>query len=458
MQRLGWLAIALCAMHASSLPVSSDTSQDDTKVMKCLLEVISTTLSKPKATPIRPECLQTLREDERIISILRHENLLKELQQLAAKGASVKARLQKKSSRFEDELSKVLEHPEEESNSERENLKEESPEADKNASNEEKNSMEEREPSEHESTPEEEEEKNQEGGEQLQSNEVGDQEENLREESVDNHITDDINSKDLSEEKHSELEIQPEGIHQSQELKEEEKEHVAKELQEEQEEYADDGHEEARSASEGESIAESISKSSKDDADETQRKEGSSEDVTDGKKEEKNSGSDEKSHEDLEDSHVENDLTHEDETSHVKESSSEETGPSSSKELEDAKRWNKMDELAKELTSKKRMAEKESLEEDEEEDPDRSMKIPYRVRKYNFNSRERDARRPWHQTTNEDSSERGSDSAFRPSPEEKKDEEGSANRRTEDQELESLSAIEAELEKVAHKLHELRRG
>lgn len=96
----------------------------------------------------------------------------------------------------------------------------------------------------------------------------------------------------------------------------------------------------------------------------------------------------------------------------------------SSREWEDTKRWNKMDELAKQLTSKKRMEENDS-----EEDPDRSMKKTFRSHKYAFSSPEEDVRRSWKRHSKEDSSEGGFPLA--PMPEEKKDEEGSANRRTE---------------------------
>lgn len=93
-------------------------------------------------------------------------------------------------------------------------------------------------------------------------------------------------------------------------------------------------------------------------------------------------------------------------------------------EWEDSKRWNKMDELAKQLTSKKRTEENDSGE-----DPDRSMKIAYRSRKYDFSSPEEHVRRSWKHHSKEDTSEGGFPLA--PMPEEKKDEEGSANRRTE---------------------------
>ncbi|KFZ48805.1 Chromogranin-A, partial [Podiceps cristatus] len=103
---------------------------------------------------------------------------------------------------------------------------------------------------------------------------------------------------------------------------------------------------------------------------------------------------------------------------------SEEMEEESSREWENSKRWNKMDELAKQLTSKKRMKENESGE-----DPDRSMKMAFRSRKYDFSSPEEDVRRSWKHHSKEDSSEGGFPLA--PMPEEKKDEEGSANRRTE---------------------------
>lgn len=114
-----------------------------------------------------------------------------------------------------------------------------------------------------------------------------------------------------------------------------------------------------------------------------------------------------------------------------------------SREWED-KRWSRMDQLAKELTAEKRL--------EGEDDPDRSMKLSFRTRAYGFRDPGPQLRRGWRPSSREDSVETRGDF------EEKKEEEGSANRRAEDQELESLSAIEAELEKVAHQLQALRRG
>ncbi|EDL18858.1 chromogranin A, isoform CRA_b [Mus musculus] len=85
------LALLLCAGQVFALPVNSPMTKGDTKVMKCVLEVISDSLSKPSPMPVSPECLETLQGDERILSILRHQNLLKELQDLALQGAKERA-------------------------------------------------------------------------------------------------------------------------------------------------------------------------------------------------------------------------------------------------------------------------------------------------------------------------------------------------------------------------------
>lgn len=97
-----------------------------------------------------------------------------------------------------------------------------------------------------------------------------------------------------------------------------------------------------------------------------------------------------------------------------------------SKKWEDAKEWSKMDQLAKELTAKKRLE-----GEDEEDDPDSSMKLSFRARAYNFGGPELQLRRGWRPSSQEDSMEAGLPLQVRSYPEEKKEEEGSANRRPE---------------------------
>uniref|UniRef100_A0A8C6X211 Chromogranin-A n=1 Tax=Naja naja TaxID=35670 RepID=A0A8C6X211_NAJNA len=239
-------------------------------VMTCIAEVISNTVAKPKPLSISQECLEILQGDERIRSILRHQNLLRELQEIAVQGASERTEQQKKNSGFEEELSEVLES-------------------------------------------------------QVNGN---------------------------TERGHRFLD----GTRQN------------------------------------------------------------------------------------------------DDSSHDSNSKSEEMEKKPFQDVEDAKRWNKMDELAKQLTTTKRAEENES-----DEDPDRSMKMAFKSHNTGdfHDSPEEEARRLQKHHSKEES-EQGF--PLLPVPEEKKDEEGSANRRTEDQELESLAAIEAELEKVARKLHALRRG
>ncbi|XP_009474161.1 PREDICTED: chromogranin-A [Nipponia nippon] len=468
MSRPGLLAVLLLAVPAVSLPVANDMNKGDTKVMKCIVEVISDTLSKPNPLPISEECLETLRGDERIISILRHQNLLKELQEIAAQGANERTQQQKKNSGFEDELSEVLES-QNDRNKQRdaagERPEEEQPTgslaelaAQKTQQNEDsreegKNSLEEREPRPRDADPGEKEDR-----EEAESNEIGDIDDAQRDKALDNHI-----SKDFSEDEQQQQEDeeeQPRGPRDSLEL-EDEGEQPSRQGQEQSKEAAgervereDDGGDDA--AEEDPTEAErSLDLAEEDEEAEETQGDDNNDDVLGFGKDERSSEEEEEEQpralrggrHRLEDEGMQG----EEDTFQRRDAKSEEMEEESSREWEDSKRWNKMDELAKQLTSKKRMEENDS-----EEDPDRSMKMAFRSHKYDFSSPEEDVRRSWKHHSKKDSSEGGFPLA--PMPEEKKDEEGSANRRTEDQELESLAAIEAELERVAHKLHELRRG
>ncbi|XP_058148381.1 chromogranin-A isoform X3 [Dasypus novemcinctus] len=295
------LALLLCAGRVIALPVNSPMNKGDTEVMKCIVEVISDTLSKPSPMPVSQECYETLRGDERILSILRHQNLLKELQDLALQGAKERAHQQKKHSSFEDELSEVLQDRNDQARLEG---RPEAPALDGAG----KTRAEVAQP------PEEK-------GEQEQEDTAG----------------------------------APQGLFRGGKSRELERE------------------------------------------------------------------------------------------------AEEEERPS--KEWEDAKRWSKMDQLAKELTAEKRQEEDE-----DEDDPDRSMRLALRTRAYAFGRPGPQLRRGWRPSSREDSGEVGPPLPGRGYLEEKKEEEGSANRRPEDQELESLLAIEAELEKVARQLQALHRG
>ncbi|XP_019406691.1 PREDICTED: chromogranin-A [Crocodylus porosus] len=436
------------------------------RVRKCIVEVISDTLSKPSPLPISQECLETLRGDKRIVSILRHQNLLKELQEIAIEGANERNQQQKKNSGFEDELSEVLESqndnmqrdkgkeiPAEEAAASLAELEAEKMQHNEreNSKEDEKNSLEEREPRPRDIDPE----NDKENAEEFESNEIGEAEESPREDALDNHIGDDLREDELSEQKHQEDEDQPAGTNESLEL-EEARERVSKKDQEEsKEEEAVEEHAEKDSGrrdtprDEHPTETDGLLGSNEDESEEIQRGDHNEDALGFGKG--GRSSEEEKSYQMKGGRHhSEDEAMQAEDAYHTREVKSEEMEEESSKEWGDLKRWNKMDELAKQLTTKKRMEEN-----DGGEDPDRSMKMSFRSRKYDFNSPEEDVRRSWNHHSKEDSSE---GFPLAPMPEEKKDEEGSANRRTEDQELESLAAIEAELEKVAHKLHELRRG
>ncbi|KAM6311579.1 chromogranin-A [Aegotheles albertisi] len=471
MSRPGLLALLLLAVPAISLPVTNDMNKGDTKVMKCIVEVISDTLSKPNPLPISEECLETLRGDERIISILRHQNLLKELQEIAAQGANERTQQQKKNSGFEDELSEVLES-QNDKNKQRdaagERPEEEQPTvslaelaAQKTQQNEDsreqgKNTLEEREPRSQDANPEEKDDQ-----EEAESNEIKGAEDAQQDEALDNHI-----SKDFSEDERQQQgdeEEQPRGSRDSLEL-EDEREQSSRQSQEQSKEVSgervereDDGGEDAAEEDPTEADR-SPDLAEEDEEAEAMQGDDTNDDALGFGKDGRSSEEEEEEEEQpralrggrqrLEDEGMHSE---EEDTFQTRDAKSEEVEEESSREWEDSKRWNKMDELAKQLTLKKRMEENDSGE-----DPDRSMKMAFRSRKYDFSSPEEDVRRSWKHHSKEDSSEGGFPLA--PMPEEKKDEEGSANRRTEDQELESLAAIEAELERVAHKLHELRRG
>lgn len=104
--------------------------------------------------------------------------------------------------------------------------------------------------------------------------------------------------------------------------------------------------------------------------------------------------------------------------------------PRPSREWEEAPRWSKMDQLAQELTAGKRL-DGEDEEDDPGPDPDRSMKLSFRARAFGPRGPDLQLRRGWRPSSREDSVEAGLPLQARGYPEEKKEEEGSANRRAE---------------------------
>ncbi|XP_048341577.1 chromogranin-A isoform X2 [Sphaerodactylus townsendi] len=451
MTRAVFVAALLLAVQVNSLPVTSPTAKDDPKVMKCIVEVISDTVSKPNPLPISQECLEILQG-----------------------GASERTEQQKKSSGFEDELSEALESqsnknterdlPEGVPNDETTNLFAElqtersQMDNERDISKEDKsNSLEERETRAQEVDPEEAKE-NVVG---FESNEVGETEELPWDDTVDNHIHDDLGDNGMHEQGHQEDE-ESAGREEADAF--EEKKHISENSQEESHEeiedtiqdHAENEEEDEEEVEEEEEEEEEERGTSEEEhaaneEDEDDQKEIENEDNKDSEKDDKSLEEREKyrsmkrgRHHSLEESKQPEDL------SHARDTDRDEMEEESPRDLEDAKRWNKMDELAKQLSTTKRTEENES-----DEDPDRSMKLALWSRKDDVRNPEEETRSPQAPHSKEDTSEGSFPVAL---PEEKKDEEGSANRRTEEQELESLAAIEAELEKVAQRLHALRRG
>ncbi|XP_034018118.1 chromogranin-A [Thalassophryne amazonica] len=73
-----------CALAA---PVDSNQLEnEDLKVTKCIVEALTDVLSRPHPLPISQECLVILKTDNRLVTILRRHNFLKELQDIAVQG------------------------------------------------------------------------------------------------------------------------------------------------------------------------------------------------------------------------------------------------------------------------------------------------------------------------------------------------------------------------------------
>uniref|UniRef100_A0A3P8NZ27 Chromogranin-A n=1 Tax=Astatotilapia calliptera TaxID=8154 RepID=A0A3P8NZ27_ASTCA len=85
-------SLCSCSLAVLSLPVtSSQLENEDVKVMKCIVEALADVLSRPHPMPVSQECLATLKTDDRLVTILRHQNFLKEMQEIAAQGGRGRA-------------------------------------------------------------------------------------------------------------------------------------------------------------------------------------------------------------------------------------------------------------------------------------------------------------------------------------------------------------------------------
>ncbi|XP_011371469.2 chromogranin-A [Pteropus vampyrus] len=425
-----------------ALPVNTPMDKRDTEVMKCIVEVISDTLSKPSPMPVSKECFETLRGDERILSILRHQNLLKELQDLVLQGAKERAQQPKKPSSFEEELSEVLEKQ-----NDRAELKEGTEVASSKDAEEKRG----------DSNEVEKNGENMDGARPQASPEPG-QGAEVEEDSQDPAGEEAAKTRppaSLPRQKHPSPQAKEDSEGPSRGLVDGEKalgaERGQQAKKEEEEEDAEAGE---KPAPEEKGPATVLNAHPSLGHKETQRGESWSEALAvDGARKTgaelsqppKGKGKRTRSRQEDEETARASRGPFRGEKSRKLEQEAEEQ---LAKEWEDVK-------LAKELRAEKRL---EREDEEEDPDPDHSMKLSFRAQTYDFGGPGMPLPQGWSPSSPEDSAEAGPPLPVRSYPEEKKEEEGSANRRPEDQELESLSAIEAELEKVARQLQALRQG
>ncbi|XP_042548695.1 chromogranin-A [Dipodomys spectabilis] len=415
MRAAALLALLLCAGQVSALPVNSPMNKGDAKVMRCIVEVISDSLSKPSPKPVSHECLETLQGDERILSILRHQNLLKELQDLALQGAKERAQQQKRPSSFEEELSEVLQGPSNAAGVQAVTVTAEAAPGDAEQKREDA-----AEPKPGGATQEAKPPASPEPGQESQAAEDGQGPSPRAPASLPAGSREDP-SQGPGE---GERALSPEQRPQAQARDREEE--VEAEAEAGEKAVAEDEDPTAAFDSHPSLGSKNIQKGGQDalatdgagmpGAEQARGPAGQGEPRT----------------------------MEEEEAAAMARAppglfQGGESGPRFPGEWEDAKRWSKMDQLAKALRADKRPDRPA-----QDDDPDRSMRLSFRARASGFPGPQ--LRRGWRLPSRDDSGE------------EKKEEEGSANRRAEDQELESLSAIEAELEKVAHQLQALRQG
>ncbi|CAN9507736.1 unnamed protein product [Ophioblennius macclurei] len=96
MIRTGLILVTVLFSCVLSLPLtSSQLENEDVKVMKCIVEVLTDVLSRPHHMPVSQDCLVTLKTDDRLVKILRHHKFLKELQEIAVQGDHERVQLQR---------------------------------------------------------------------------------------------------------------------------------------------------------------------------------------------------------------------------------------------------------------------------------------------------------------------------------------------------------------------------
>ncbi|XP_042246865.1 chromogranin-A [Thunnus maccoyii] len=388
----GLFILTILSNCVLSLPVtSSQLENEDVRVMKCIVEALADVLSRPHPMPVSQECLVTLKTDDRLVTILRHHNFLKELQEIAVQGSQERAQLP----RDAGILDHVTETPQTTDDAVDRSMLEAlgGPGERSILSQKRKTGNGDREEEKDESLGDGESQEDNDTGGELQAKREND--ENPR-----SHVSDSVD--DWSE-------------------------GTAEKKEEEEDEY-----EEKRENSEENSEEENMTEDKKGAGSDEKR------DVTRNTSKEKKFDDEDKEEKDERSALFSHKLEDKEEEPEEEEDEREMKRGS----RESLKRWTKR---AKGLTLKKKAVGKEVQELNSQRE------VPHHSKEVTEEDVVRKKKSP---------EEKELQMIARRAPEERRgsEEEGSASRKSEEPEIESLAAIESELENVAQKLHELRRG
>ncbi|XP_073672690.1 chromogranin-A [Garra rufa] len=363
----GCAALVVLVNFVFSVPVSPGHMDDkDVKVMKCIVEVIADALTKPHPIPVSQDCLEALSADDRLVSILRHRNFLRELQDIAAEGASERA--QKRPGDMPDHVTSLSRDTIKTADDQSMLVSMDKPEEDAEKRGAEEESSRESEETEQESQ---------------KRNLIAEEEEREEDESPNNHISSSINP-----------ELERESLEEAtkrDEEKQEEKKHSSSEKTENEPPH----HKYGATATDDHEANPDVKQSIMEDSEEHKEAEA--------------------------------------ERTHSKEEHEEEE--EEKKREVGVKRWSRVNKLShKRVEAGPKLDEHWEAPHHSKEKGDQEGEL--------WRSPEEQELQLMAQTQ----------------PQDKRDEEGSGSRKTGDAEIESLAAIESELESVAQKLHDLRRG
>ncbi|XP_055728411.1 chromogranin-A isoform X1 [Salvelinus fontinalis] len=431
----GYFILTILVNRVLSLPVTPTyLEKEDVEVMKCIVEVLADVLSKPHRLAVSQECLNILRTDERLVSILRHRNFLKELQDIAVEGANERA--QQHVDITADHVTKKPQGPQGiDEAADRSMLAALGGPGERSILSQKRGTGGE---GEGEGEGEAENSAERDGESSRERNEIirkGEEKKREKDETPDNRISDAMNKEGKEEE---------EDVDVIEKKEEEEGDEKEKEEDEEKRTSSREDGEEAKTEGGNVTLDKKVAES------------GEVTDAPEDKSEERKSA--EENEEELEEKRSALPLQDSAEAKKEWEEEEEEDEGEVKRKVAGVNHWSRMSELARSLQTKKRAGEEEKLQEVKSLKVGGQHEVPHHSK----------------EVVEEEVEEKRKVGEARKSPEVKElqmmarrepqerregeEEEGSTSRKTEDPEIESLAAIESELESVAQKLHELRRG